>query len=1395
MKKYFLSRIINNKIPFPHSAVYVIILFLICCVNYASDNFGYMEHDNILKFKTAGHDFIFNAQGGRYARLQVDGVECILRIEWWKNGILQLDKLQIGTGGVKLQMLLNTQNTKRIEIQLPLSSSSGNPISSSSTNFQLSLTFQIWRDIPTINTECTIIDYSDTKLTKYTFTPSWIILNKNKYSLYETKTKSGVNTGELLPQHNVKHGNTFLLKSASGGSSLGIIDCDNSYIHCLKETVMLQSKSMSYRDISSNCSSSFSKPFSMTFVIFPRNEADIESIASHLKLVKSNAAKIGLIKTDASDIKSKNHLFHEFKTPPKINGDLTDWKDVEAIYLNKKNNIVVHSVYPWGGPKDLSAVLRFGYDSNNLYLACETFDQLFSQNETGENLWLGDCIQIVVDPENNKLSDTSEIPGRDTYDLGFALTPSGPDVYCWKSPNTVNLKNIKYAIKRKNADQKPSETDPTIMINSDVVDQGVVYEIAIPWQMLSPLTPSCGKFGLNIAIMDNDGESLKQFATWVDVTQLVKSLIPQWKNPSLFHELCFENAQESDSDINKWAVAVSKDKEYCLSGENVLINVNYISPQNGTFLLIIKTMSDNQCLQSEVFLLDAKKGFNTLDYCFKAGQLKQGHYRLDISVCDMAKNILAQGIIPDVLVLTSDEIENKFGELKTKRDALRNLIEKTRDVGNDPSFPLVNLSVIDLFIPWTEEEIKHNDLYRANKNIDYLLKMCREAMDEVDSMNCGQELPIHIPKYDLRNLHVRNGFFYSGDVPCFFAGPAIWGPTNILKTMNVKGLGFSFAQSNNALESLWISSFLEKKNRPAADFDSFFNEALDMGIMIEPRLLTEKVIRKKYPEITNVYGNNPKLCVDHPAVREIFDAWLRSNVPAFAKATFLAYSLAIETSYYSADPIYEKMFRDYLFAKYKTVSELNKAWNSRYGSFSEISHPPLEKGFCAGTVTNFPHFQDWCLFSQEAYCNFFRWARDIIREYDKIKPVYAASCISPAGDMQCRYRLSIDFEKLADIDEKMCALDCGMVLEHPKYSCDYWTANFGYDLHHAFDPNKVIEDNEWHGASGLIAYGTPENYDEQKYYNYLRTGLYQAFFRGVSVLALWSLHPKAYFNNKRHIDSEYSHGFAAKPCILHSLGRTCLEIKGLSSLLAKFSQQNAEVAILYSHYSIPNLHNFHSAHESDLMRTYEGTFFLDMKTTFITERQCQNGQLKDFKLLIIPSAKRVQDETFQKIVEFVENGGTALIIGTDSLKYNEYERPRELKPLLANGKSLQLGGTSALMYRLGKGLLYQSLVPLMSAEEINTMVNILLDQTGVCRDVRVVSPQNHSLWGIESRTVPLGRGKYLTYMINLNKEPVTVQLHGREKITSVKNLITNIKMENNPLVLPVSDPVIFEIQM
>jgi len=103
---------------------------------------------------------------------------------------------------------------------------------------------------------------------------------------------------------------------------------------------------------------------------------------------------------------------------------LKDWPAGDVIRLTPEANTEYGT---FGGPRDLSAKIRFAWDEQALYFVAQVMDDEIVAKHSGKQLWRDDLLELYVDPEGDGLfwEDAAD------YQIGFRPSPDGSEVESW----------------------------------------------------------------------------------------------------------------------------------------------------------------------------------------------------------------------------------------------------------------------------------------------------------------------------------------------------------------------------------------------------------------------------------------------------------------------------------------------------------------------------------------------------------------------------------------------------------------------------------------------------------------------------------------------------------------------------------------------------------------------------------------------------------------------------------------------------------------------------------------------------------------------------------------------------------------------------------------------------
>jgi hypothetical protein len=199
-------------------------------------------------------------------------------------------------------------------------------------------------------------------------------------------------------------------------------------------------------------------------------------------------------------------------TPPVIDGNWDDWKTTQFPLRN-----IVWGAANWVDNSDLECSFRIGWDYKYLYLAVKVNDDKYVQNATGDLLYKGDGIEILLDAD--LLGDfKSTSVSSDDYQLGISPGKGGIgtnlEAYLWLP------------------DSKKGNKTVDIKMASIAFQGGYRIEARIPWSLFGITADRDMEFGFAISVNDNDKETEN-----VQQTMMSNVKTRDWSDPTTWGNL------------------------------------------------------------------------------------------------------------------------------------------------------------------------------------------------------------------------------------------------------------------------------------------------------------------------------------------------------------------------------------------------------------------------------------------------------------------------------------------------------------------------------------------------------------------------------------------------------------------------------------------------------------------------------------------------------------------------------------------------------------------------------------------------------------------------------------------------------------------------------------------
>jgi hypothetical protein len=182
----------------------------------------------------------------------------------------------------------------------------------------------------------------------------------------------------------------------------------------------------------------------------------------------------------------KSYFAPYLNDAPSLDGVWDEWTTTKH-----PAQFIVYGREKWTGESDLEGSYRIGWDEDYLYLAVKVIDDTYAQDATGEDIFKGDSIELLLDTNLNGDFFVQQL-SADDFQIGISpgRNEAGEDTeaYLWyPRADTGKLDDVKIGALYSNGIYR--------------------IEAAIPWSVFDINPVSGRQFGFAISISDNDDTS------------------------------------------------------------------------------------------------------------------------------------------------------------------------------------------------------------------------------------------------------------------------------------------------------------------------------------------------------------------------------------------------------------------------------------------------------------------------------------------------------------------------------------------------------------------------------------------------------------------------------------------------------------------------------------------------------------------------------------------------------------------------------------------------------------------------------------------------------------------------------------------------------------------------
>ena len=417
--------------------------------------------------------------------------------------------------------------------------------------------------------------------------------------------------------------------------------------------------------------------------------------------------------------------------------------------------------------------------------------------------------------------------------------------------------------------------------------------------------------------------------------------------------------------------------------------------------------------------------------------------------------------------------------------------------------------------------------------------------------------------------------------------------------------------------------------------DRTLNAMHKAGIMVilgTPTYAVPTWLVRKYPDILaitpqgqNQYGPRQNMDISNKNFRFYAERVIRKIMEHVKDhPAIIGYQIDNETkAYNTAGPEVQKLFVQYMKAKFVSLDSINKAfgldyWSNRINSWEDF--PSMAGSINASQIAEFARFQ------RKLVTDYLRWQADIVNEYK-----HPGQFVTQNFDFEWR---GYSFGIQPDVDHFAAAksLDiAGVDIYHPSQDALTGTEiSFGGDVGRSMKAGKnylVIETE---------AQGFPQ---WMPFPGQLRLQAFSHLASGANMVEYWHWH-SIHNSFETYWKGLLDHDFEPNPTYeeAKSIGRDFLR---LSSHLVNLKKTN-NVAILFSNEALSAFNCFKFGWDSkenynDILRgVYDALYRMNVGVDFVDPTSIN---IEKYKILVVPALYASPDSLLDRLNRFVKNGG------------------------------------------------------------------------------------------------------------------------------------------------------------
>ena len=461
---------------------------------------------------------------------------------------------------------------------------------------------------------------------------------------------------------------------------------------------------------------------------------------------------------------------------------------------------------------------------------------------------------------------------------------------------------------------------------------------------------------------------------------------------------------------------------------------------------------------------------------------------------------------PKNKIFTLSDLKAMLEPLPAEITKIDQLLDTAKGKGVDIRYPLVSRTTLERYRTEVFDMFRDDNPDLAKRTGEFLLDCARRTQQELENLIKDPDYLPHVPDVPLQNLVCRDGSYFSGDRPVFFAGVCGWFNKGYFKQLSPMGyncLSIELGPTATVTNEHEI-------NPNAADgildvMDAAAENNIVCDLLVSPHYFPDWA-REKWPLVDATgwrikVNNFMPWTITDPHFREVIGKHLSVLIPKVREhPALISYDLINEAWY--------RLIPDFPVEMWQKFQQDNPGMDP-WQALSKLG---------TDTVTEF-----------------LGWYISELHKYDTTHPVHVKA-------IDTRDVLSVDREAIGEI---LTANGMDAMPSWPdwtgRFSADFLWPFLRHDFHRCLQPDNPIMDGEYHISDGLFP--TTDSY--------FKAALWGLTLHGRDMTACWVY-------DRVDDVSLYWHANGVE-----ALGRCALDFLRLGPEIQAFQRQRGPIAIFY----------------------------------------------------------------------------------------------------------------------------------------------------------------------------------------------------------------------------------------